>query len=212
MHWILFVVVIGLTGCAGSPVRNLLAGNGLRCTMAECGGERENSVRALSPSQQVMVDVMQRHSQQNQPERKADVTRMKEIYAAWVVANTPATKVVLPANYQDKVKTTMMDVLVDPWSAHYRYWNTTTEHDVLTKPAPNQYPDCKKDQIFVADGSLASDVCMPNEPYAVVPIAVAYVQVNSKNRMGGYAGWSTFRCSFGRKDISSTTLPVCISK
>ena len=72
---------------------------------------------------------------------------------------------VYPDSYEDIIKAYFEKVLFDPFSAHYKF--TTPERGFLRK-AP------------IAGGGVST------LGYRVV------VEVNAKNRMGGYVGWSTY--------------------
>lgn len=72
---------------------------------------------------------------------------------------------IYPDNYEDIIKAYFENVLFDPFSARYKF--TTPERGFLRK-AP------------IAGGGVSA------LGYRVV------VQVNAKNRMGGYVGWNAY--------------------
>lgn len=128
--------------------------------------------------------------------RDAEVEEAERVNQTFISANRPKRYPSLPSQYKRIVREYMHTTLVDPWSAHYERWQTTTYDRIVVKSHPNQFDGKCKQFNFSIDHK-----CMPDLVTAVEPMTKVVVDINAKNRMGGYVGWTQYACLFNKSGL-----------
>lgn len=201
-----------LTACAGSPYRNYKEGKGFICTPPACGSSYSDPVVDAAFSKRLAEQraLTERHDKEYVA-RQELVTR-RVLKNAEVIAQYqphPTALFKLHHSYQQLIRDHMDDVLVDGPSARYKEWKYIQSTIVTRKPPSDQFSDCltHADRIMPVFGGshIRPKQCMPDSVDTIAPAIDVYVMINAKNKMGGYTGWTPFKCTFA----SPTHITTC---